>query len=218
MNDNISIMEVTGGKPQYKYPPHYNQPIDCPLYFLQHHINWLVKMPDLLTKDCCTLEIGALYGGASMFMLDKYVKSTGHHTIIDINTNEYIQNNLKPYKGKYTYIMNESGDAMRTLSPDHFDLVYIDGNHMSKYVLEDAVNAYYVTKEGGYIVFDDYGWGNGAHHTETPRTAIDLFIFAYDKHIEVKSIGYQVIIQKKKYEMTSEQKSANYVKNVVSFP
>lgn len=219
MSNNIQLREVTGGKPQYTYPDHYIQPSDCPIYFMQHHINWYVKMPELLQMDCNTLEIGALYGGASMFILDNYVKQNGHHTIVDINTNHYIQNNLMPYGEKCSYMLGESSDLLRILSKDSFDLVYIDGNHMSKYVLEDAVNAYYLTKEGGYIVFDDYGWGNNeSHHTEIPRTAINFFMCAYEKHLDLVSVGYQIICRKKKYDMTAAQKSANYVKDIVSFP
>lgn len=185
------IGEIIGGKPQYDYPDHYNQPSDCSLSFLQHHINWLVKMPDLLIKDCNTLEIGALYGGASMFILDNYVKKSGHHTIIDSSTNQYIQDNLKPYKDKYTYIIDESQNAVRTLPRDHFDLVYINGNQNSKNVLEDAVNSFYVTKEGGYIVFNNF-------YGDCPRSAIYPFMLVYGNLIETKSSGFQVIIQKKK--------------------
>lgn len=206
----MNTLEYLGGKPQYKYPAHYNQPNDVPIYFLSHHINWLVKMPELLNKDCVTVEIGALYGGASVFMLDKYCKKNGHHTVIDININDYIKNNLKPYPN-HTYLLGESADKIKSIAKESVDLVYIDGNHMSKHVLEDAVNSFYVLKNGGYIVFDDYGWGlNNPSHCQ-PKTAIDSFLLSYEKYLTVKSVGWQVIVQKKEYVLNNEEKSSNYI-------
>jgi hypothetical protein len=197
-------------KPIYEYSSHYKQP-EGRIYFKEHSSKWLEKMPDLLTRDCNTLEIGALYGGASVFILDRYSKKTGHHTIIDINTNEYIQHNLKPYEGKYTYLLGESGEHMRTIKKNSMDLVYIDGSHMARNVLEDAVYAYYVTKEYGYIVFDDYGWGQKEEMHCQPKVGIAAFLMAYDRYVRTISVGWQVIAQKIPYQLTESESKSNYI-------
>ena len=208
----MSTYEYTGGKPQYKLPSHFDHPTDAPIYFLPHHINWLIQMPDLLLRDCNTLEIGALHGAASCFMLDKYCKKTGKHMIIDINVSDNIDNNLAPYAHQTTYMLGESGDMMRILEKESVDLVYIDGSHMAKNVLEDSVNAFYTLKNNGYIVWDDYGWGLESPKHCQPKTGIDAFIHAYGKYLKIKSVGWQVIAQKVSYDMSDEEKRSNYVK------
>lgn len=71
------------------------------------------------------------------------------------------------------------------LEDEFFDLIYIDGNHEPEYVLEDAVNAFRKLKVGGYMIFDDYGWG-GENMTQR---GIDAFMNGYHKRIE--KIGLQ---------------------------
>ena len=208
----MTTHEYAGGKPQYKLPSHFDHPTDAPIYFLPHHINWLIQMPDLLNKDCITLEIGALHGAASCFMLDKYCKKTGRHIIIDINVSDYIDKNLAPYAHQTNYLLGESSEMMRTIAKESVDLVYIDGSHMAKNVLEDSVNAFYTLKNNGYIVWDDYGWGLTAESHCQPKTGIDAFIHAYGKYLKIKSVGWQVIAQKIDYDMSDEEKRSNYVK------
>ena len=37
-----------------------------------------------------------------------------------------------------------------------FDIIFIDGNHSSRYILSDAVNCWNILKEDGYLIFDDF--------------------------------------------------------------
>lgn len=199
----------------YQYPQHFSHPAEIPIYFKGHIANWADKMPDLIGKPNVTLEIGALFGGGSVFILDTYCNMPGsHHHIVDINTNEVIEGNLKPYKN-VSYHLGESGDTLRSLThegkkKDFVDLAYIDGNHMAKFVLEDAVNCFYLVKDGGYIVFDDYGWGPTNPPHDKPSTGIEAFMHGYDKYVEVIDVGWQVILKKTGYQLNAEEKTSNY--------
>ena len=200
----------------YSYPKHFIYPEGHSLYFFNHVEKWLTLMPDLLGKTNVTLEIGALFGGTSVFILDTYCKAVdSHHHIVDINTNDFIEMNLKPYTN-YTYHLGESADVLRGLThfgqtKDFLDLVYIDGNHMAKFVLEDAVNCFYLTKPGGYMVFDDYTWGtDNPDETARPSTAIHAFLHIYQKHVEIIDVGWQVIVRKIDYKFTDAEKASNY--------
>lgn len=71
-----------------------------------------------------------------------------------------------------------------------FDIIYIDGNHEPEYVMEDAVLSFRKLKEGGIMIFDDYGW---------TQRGIDGFMRGYYKKIQI--IGEfctQVFIKKLK--------------------
>ena len=174
---------------------------------------WDTLLGHLKTKPNNTLEIGALYGGGSVYILEEFCKHPeSTHTILDINENDFIVNNLIPYGKKVKYILGESSDGFRTLKgKDVFDLIYIDGNHMSNYVLEDVVNSFYCLKENGYIIFDDYGGGWEQEKYLQVRTAVDSFNHSYYKYIEILHVGYQVIMKKIKYINENDLKE-NYYK------
>ena len=196
----------------YQYPSHFRYPTDNKLYFANNVRLWLDNMPDLIGKPNVTLEIGALYGAASVFILDTYCKVAGsHHHIVDINTNAIIEHNIRPYLDRCSYHVGESSDLLRTFPKDSFDFAYIDGNHMAKNVLEDAVNCAYLVKPNGYIVFDDYTWGLSDPKHCQPRTGVDGFMWAYEKYFDAIHVGHQVILKKKAYELTNDESSSNYV-------
>ena len=202
----------------YQYPEHFKYPNER-IFFTDHIGLWEDFLGQLKNKPNVTLEIGALYGGSSVYILEEYCKLEGsHHYIMDINTNEFIENNIEPYTGKVSYLLGESSDAFKVLehnglNKEFLDLIYIDGNHMSKYVLEDAVNAFYCLKDGGYLVFDDYGGGWEQPRHMQVRTAADAFMDAYVNHFKILHKGYQLILQKTNYINIIEFKE-NYYKTL----
>ena len=175
----------------YQYPEHFKYPEGKSLYFKEHIETWGNFLKPLETKPNVCLEIGALYGGSSIYILDKFCNLEGsHHYIMDINKDGYLVNNLKPYENKFTYLINESADSFKTfqhngLNKEFLDFVYIDGNHMSKYVLEDAVNSFYCLKDGGIMVFDDFGGGWEQEKHMQVKTAVESFIHSYEKYIDI---------------------------------
>jgi hypothetical protein len=88
-----------------------------------------------------------------------------------------------------------SRDVIPTLDDAYFDIIYIDGNHEPEYVLEDAVLSFRKLKVGGYLIFDDYGWGG----PDLTQRGIDGFLRGYHKRIDVDNIrihNTQVFVKK----------------------
>lgn len=196
----------------YQYPKHFKYPEER-MFFTDHITIWEEILSSLKGKPNITLEIGALYGGSSVYILEEFCKNEGsHHYIMDINTNEFIENNVEPYKDNLTYLLGESSDSFKKFTEKNiFDLIYIDGNHMSKYVLEDAVNSFYILKNGGYIIFDDFGGGWEQEKHLQVKTAVESFVHSYEKYLDVVHQGYQFIIRKKEY-VNNDELIGNYYK------
>ena len=52
-------------------------------------------------------------------------QDNSQHYIMDINSNEYLENNIKPYGDKVKYHLGESSDSFRKLEgKEIFDLIY----------------------------------------------------------------------------------------------
>ena len=196
----------------YQYPKHFKYPEER-MFFTDHITIWEEVLNSLKGNPNITLEIGALYGGSSVYILEEFCKEEGsHHYIMDINTNEFIENNIEPYKDKLTYLLGESSDSFKKFTEKNvFDLIYIDGNHMSKYVLEDAVNSFYILKNGGYMIFDDFGGGWEQEKHLQVKTSVESFVHSYEKYLDVIHQGYQFIIRKKEY-VNNGELIGNYYK------
>ncbi len=81
-----------------------------------------------------------------------------------------------------------------------FNLIYIDGDHHSASVLEDAVLAFPLLKQGGALVFDDYRWHYNPDGPDCglmcPRHGIEAFFAVYRERLHDEYVGYQVHLQK----------------------
>ena len=71
-----------------------------------------------------------------------------------------------------------------------YDFIYIDASHEKDWVLFDAINSFSLLKEGGLMIFDDYGWGEC-------NIGIDSFLTCYQDNIEIFYKGYQVMLIKR---------------------
>jgi predicted O-methyltransferase YrrM len=76
-----------------------------------------------------------------------------------------------------------------------FDLIYIDGDHRASAVYIDAVNSLKLCKPNGYIIFDDYAWGE-MYNEESTRVGIDKFLNEYSGQYELMLKDYQITIKK----------------------
>ena len=84
-------------------------------------------------------------------------------------------------------IREKAEDAVKLLTPNTFDFVYIDGNHFDVY--NDIVNYYPLLKEDGYMCGDDYlvDWFN--------RSVIDdVDGFVKERGLKLQVIGNQWVI------------------------
>jgi predicted O-methyltransferase YrrM len=73
-----------------------------------------------------------------------------------------------------------------------YDFIYIDANHMSSFVLTDAIFSWYLLKVGGMLAFDDYAW-------ETVKLATDSFMKSFTNYIEIIHQDYSVLLKKIKW-------------------
>jgi hypothetical protein len=76
-----------------------------------------------------------------------------------------------------------SHTEINRLNDDFFDFIYIDGNHNTPNVVEDAVLAFRKLKTNGYLIFDDYDW-------ESVKKGVDTFAAAYSNKIKWVGIAW----------------------------
>lgn len=127
-------------------------------------------------------------------VIDPFESSQTHYIPI-----ERFKNNLYKHLHKIEIITGFSGIELPKLT-QMFDLIYIDGDHSSTAVLEDALFSFRLLKPGGYIVFDDYLWGTvdrGVNSIEIPYKGINIFLKYFESEIELIKSNWQIIVRKK---------------------
>lgn len=87
-----------------------------------------------------------------------------------------------------------SWQGLPTLTPG-FDLIYIDGNHEGRHVLEDAILSMRLLKVGGVLIFDDYPY-QPVGVAQPPQPAIDAFLLLWSDCLSVLHREAQVIVRK----------------------
>lgn len=84
-----------------------------------------------------------------------------------------------------------SGNVVSTFEDESFDIIYIDGNHETKYVLEDAMLSMKKLKKGGWIIFDDA-------HDPLVKKGIDVFLWVTSTEFTIiVSKNSQIFLKKK---------------------
>lgn len=165
------------------------------------------------------LEIGCHEGRSTCWMLENLLADNGSITCIDPFAHDPLSafRNEHPPENRIieqifrhnTDLARQPGQTIRlmpTLSfyalaelitqNAQFDFVYVDGSHSADEVLADAVMAFGLLKTNGYMIFDDYLWMAAKDSLDRPKMSIDAFVNLFQKHIEVKVINYQYILQK----------------------
>jgi len=77
-----------------------------------------------------------------------------------------------------------------------YNFIYIDGDHHTQQVFDDAANSDAVLEMGGVLAFDDFTWGDGYPAGTTPRPAIEEFMSEYGERYETLGINAQVWLRK----------------------
>ena len=158
---------------------------------------WLEIIPETFEK-MKILEIGSYHGANACSLLKTYGKNhaeseihccdpwydyEGYQEYKDkqiSNYSTFIKNisKLSAEDMKKIYIHRMLSENCITRFPDEsFDIIYIDGNHESKYVLEDSIISYKKIKKGGWIIWDDI-------HDKQVSEATQLFLFIYKDFFE----------------------------------
>jgi predicted O-methyltransferase YrrM len=180
-------------------------------YYKNPGVNWSPFIP-FFNGPINYLEIGVSDGGNAIHISNSYCNDPNSKIYcVDpwMDYDEYPEYKGQQQKGWLTFNKNiqKSGnfekfivkrglseDIVPTFENDFFDLIFVDGNHETKYVYEDGKMAFDKVKSGGYIVFDDYYYT----WSQTMK-GIDMFLDEYASKIKILSKNndfWQVIIQK----------------------
>jgi predicted O-methyltransferase YrrM len=195
-----------------------HSPSDCTFtadWFSVHAESWHRHLRRRAGRpNLAFLEVGCFEGRATIWLLenvlthptaridciDTFEGSFEHSMMgIDIGGIEArFDHNIAAGGGelKVTKIKGRSGDCLRRLEPRSYDFAYIDGSHLARDVLEDAVLAFGLLKGGGLMIFDDYGWDRLCDDPRHPKIAIDAFLRVYEDEFLVLAWDYQVVVEK----------------------
>lgn len=171
------------------------------------------------------LEIGCFEGRATRWLLENILTGKNSRIVVidtfdggpdligwDIDEKNLLyrfQENTKEYEQRIVIMKGYSQEILPTIAAKPiFDFIYIDGSHIAKDVLTDAVLSWRLLKNGGILIFDDYGWDLHEDVTRNPKIAINTFLDIWKHEYKILHKGYQIIVQKNKSK-TKEKKSEN---------
>ena len=164
------------------------------LYLFEPNLRHLAGTP------CRILEIGSFEGRSTTWLLD-HVATHERATIdcVDIEFRPPFLRNIAKHKDleKIYLHRGRSREVLRDMRKADFDFIYIDGDHSTVTVLEDAVLSFRSAKIGAVIAFDDYLWEDPAFAADGfAKPAVDAFLSIYASRIEILEISHQVWIRK----------------------
>ena len=178
--------------------------------WFSHNINTLdlfFTKNNFYNKKIKMLEIGSYEGNSSFFFL-KYFPNL-ELTCVDTfegsveqenkDFNQVYENfkfNVNDYKHRINTIKDTSDNFFKTSNVVFYDLIYIDGSHHYKDVLNDARNSYKLLNKNGYLIFDDFLWNFYSDPNSNPVGAIKVFLKENFFDLKIVSIAYQIILQK----------------------
>jgi len=157
------------------------------------------------------LELGSFEGRSACWVLEN-VKDVNLVCVDSWDEIHYKgKNNSQNAESKFDSNVNSRAKKVKSASldflvnqycnPDNlWDVIYIDGDHEAKSVLEDFVLSWKLLKNNGIIVLDDYkfnfDWDETQKYKLPPAIAIDFCIKIYESRSKVLFKGHNVIIQK----------------------
>lgn len=160
------------------------------------------------------LEIGCFEGRATTWLLANILTHRSSRiTVIDTflggmenkdhhdnvtNLKQKFRSNVKPWSKQVILKDGFSYKILRAMPcRPTYDFKYIDGSHMAKDVMEDAVLSWRLLKVGGILTFDDYrDWNFYKDEILCPKLAITSFLKIYKNQYEVVDVDYQIALKK----------------------
>ena len=153
------------------------------------------------------LEVGSYEGRSSIFFLnffnlvnlscvDTWLGSDEH----EIEKMSLIENNfdknISKHDEKVFKFKMKSDDFFKNNNVS-FDLIFVDGSHEYKQVLEDLKNSFKNLNLNGFLFIDDYDFKfKGYNLTNNVASAVNEFLKIKNKQIEIIYIYRQVLIKK----------------------
>lgn len=153
-----------------------------------------IAVDDLqLLERCCDdidakiiVEIGSADGGSSVVLGTKAKQRSGHLYCIEMKPKQKMVDNMKDHDliGHYTIIPKMSPWISPDDIPEKIDLLFIDGNHNTRWALADYHYFEPRVRCGGVIVFHDTG-GNCQEDRRQPNYKQDGYICQVQRAIDL---------------------------------
>jgi predicted O-methyltransferase YrrM len=171
-------------------------------WFSPHIPTFKRHLASLQGRACSILEIGCHEGRSTTWLLENAATHPeARITCVDLFEQPSFRHNVRVSggEGRVDLKLGPSREILRTLPLSSYDFIYVDGSHSTVDVLEDAVLAFRLAKQGAPIAFDDYLWDDPQFNQEgVPKPAVDAFLEIYGKKITVLDFGYQVWVRKER--------------------
>lgn len=171
---------------------------------------WRYATKDIRGVGLC-IEFGCFEGLTSLDMVHRLTAPDGKVVCVDPLRDDYRDTGSGDvFEGQYDRFMQnteaeraakklqlirkttrEAAEELRGRYARAADLVYVDGDHTEDGTAFDADLALHLTKPGGLIIFDDYGWP----YDEGPKRAIDAFIDREKARVIVLKKEYVCIVR-----------------------
>jgi SAM-dependent methyltransferase len=162
--------------------------------------------------DVSYLEIGTWEGRSLLWVLDNILTDpTSRLTAIDpliddpgwpaskdIKGTLFSNVALSGHSDRVNIIVGFSQIELRKLPLESYDIIYVDGSHLSNDTLEDLVLSFRLLKPEGLLIMDDYGHYRWREEFDRPRFAMDVFHACFHEQFDVIHYGWQVILRKRK--------------------
>jgi hypothetical protein len=146
---------------------------------------------------CSYMKTYTQHNKSEIHCVDPYIDYKGYGEYKSKQQSNYsiFLNNiskLEPIDLNKIYIHRGLSEDIVPLFPNEsFDIIFIDGNHDKKYVLEDAVLCFKKLKLGGWMVFDDM-------QCKEVSDAVHVFLTIYSPFFELfKMENAQLFIKRK---------------------
>jgi len=156
--------------------------------------------------DYC--EIGSFEGRSAIWMLENILThDRSLATLIDsfekngkqdFELEQRFAKNILPWMSKVQVKRSDSFSALTNLyaSGQSFDVVYVDGSHKARNVLEDVVLSWRMLRPGGIMICDDLIWMGSDILHERPEMALKAFLEIYGPELVILDKGVQLIVRK----------------------
>jgi hypothetical protein len=172
--------------------------------------------PAFMRQVTHVMEIGCFHGCTTNFLCDYFRSASPHFQKVvcidpwDDHFVEYgneasshiwvgqydkFQRNTERNKAHIHAIRGKSQEILPVLSvTPPIDFAYVDGDHTRIGVYQDLVGLLPHMKQGGYILIDDYLWGDCTKDPDiTPKLGVDQFLEENKDRVQVVFAQYQLL-------------------------